>query len=213
LSIQIFTSAYQDEFRSFAAEEQRGAVPDRPIVFYGSSSIRLWSTLARDFAGLPVINRGFGGSTLEECAALVDQFVARVKPRAIVLYAGDNDLDQGASPEAVLTRFEQFAGAVRMRLGWTPIVFVSIKPSPARFWNAAKIGKANALIAQAISQRWREAQFVDIFDPMLDGSGGPRPELFTEDGLHMNAAGYALWSGAIRKALGELGLHGESRVP
>ena len=212
MTLEPLAANYQDEFRAFAAEERAGTVPDRPIVFYGSSSIRLWDTLARDFAGLPVVNRGFGGSTLEECVKLLDRLVTPMKPRAIVLYAGDNDLDQGASPETVLARFEQFAGGVRMKLGWTPIIFVSIKPSPVRFWNAAKIEKTNLLIQQAISLRWREAQFVDIFQPTLDASGAPRADLFGEDGLHLNQAGYSLWSRAIRQALAETGLHSESRV-
>jgi lysophospholipase L1-like esterase len=212
LPLELSAAAYQSEFRSFAAEEQTGALPARPILFYGSSSIRLWSTLRRDFDGLPVVNRGFGGSTLEECVALLDRLVVPVKPRAIVLYAGDNDLDQGDSPETLLSRFEQFAGGVRMRLGWTPLVYVSIKPSPARIWNSAKIEAANDLIQQAISQRWREAVFVDVFQPMLDASGAPRAELFDQDRLHLSPAGYALWSKAIQEALAETGLHREPRV-
>jgi lysophospholipase L1-like esterase len=99
-----------------------------------------------------------------------------------------------------------------MRLGWTPIVYVSIKPSPARFWNSAKIEAANDLIQRAISQRWREAVFVDVFEPMLDASGAPRAELFDRDGLHLSPAGYALWSEAIQQALEETGLHREPRV-
>lgn len=187
--------------------------PVRPVLFYGSSSIRLWSTLREDFDELPVVNRGFGGSTLEECVELLDRLVTPLKPRAIVLYAGDNDIDQGASPETLLSRFEQFAGGVRMRLGWTPIVYVSVKPSPARFWNSAKVGAANDLIQQAISLRWREAVFVDLYQPMLDASGAPRAELFDSDGLHLSPAGYALWSQAIRKALAATGLQREPRIP
>lgn len=213
MTLELSAAAYQDEFRSFAAEEQAHAIPARPILFYGSSSIRLWSTLRRDFDGLPVVNRGFGGSTLEECVALLDRLVTPVKPRAIVLYAGDNDLDQGASAETLLSRFEQFAGGVRMRLGWTPIVYVSVKPCPARFWNSTKIEAANVLIQKAISLRWREAVFVDLYQPMLDASGAPRAELFDGDGLHLSPAGYALWSEAIRQALAETGLQGEPRVP
>ena len=213
LTLELFAATYPDEFRSFAKEEQTGSVPARPILFYGSSSIRLWSTLRRDFDGLPVVNRGFGGSTLEECVAIARPAGDPVKPRAIVLYAGDNDLDQGASAETLLARFEQFAGGVRMRLGWTPIVYIAVKPCPARFWNSTKIEAANALIQKAISLRWREAVFVDVFQPMLDASGAPRAELFDGDGLHLSPAGYALWSEAIRQALAETGLQGEPRVP
>lgn len=213
MTLEPLAATYPDEFRSFAAEEKTGTIPTRPVLFYGSSSIRLWSTLRRDFEGLPVLNRGFGGSTLEECVKLIDRLVVPVKPRAIVLYAGDNDLDQGDSPETLLARFEQFAGAVRMRLGWTPIVYVSVKACPARFWNSTKIETANRLVQQTISQRWREAVFVDVYHSMLDASGQPRRELFDGDGLHLSAAGYALWRGAIQQALAETGLSSEPRVP
>lgn len=212
MTLEPLAATYPDEFRSFAAEERTGALPARPILFYGSSSIRLWSTLRRDFDGLPVVNRGFGGSTLAECVQLIDRLVVPMKPRAIVLYAGDNDLDQGAAPETLVSRFEQFAGGVRMRLGWTPIVYVSVKPSPARLWNSTKIEAANDLIQKAISQRWREAVFVDIFQSMLDASGAPRMEFFDQDGLHLSPKGYALWSEAIQQALAETGLPRESRV-
>lgn len=213
LSLELYANAYQAEFRSFARDEEAGNLPARPILFYGSSSIRLWLSLRQDFDGLPVVNRGFGGSTLEECVALLDRLVTPVKPRAIVLYAGDNDLDHGASPETLLARFEQFAGAVRMRLGWTPIIYVAIKPSPARFWNSAKIEAANDLIQKAISLRWREAIFVDVYQPMLDAGGAPRVEFFDQDGLHLSQQGYALWRDAIQRALAETGLQREPRVP
>jgi lysophospholipase L1-like esterase len=209
----LSTNSYEEEFATFAAQEKSGALPARPILFYGSSSFRLWDTLARDFAGLPVVNRGFGGSTLEECNAVLGHWVLPLQPRAIVLYAGDNDLDNGAEPEQVLARFEQFCSAIRTHLGWVPLVVVSIKPSPVRFWNAEKITRTNTLIREAIESRWREGQFVDIYGAMLQGDGSPRRELFGEDGLHMNPAGYALWREAIGRALAELGLQGESRVP
>ncbi len=167
--------------------------------------MRLWKTLSADFAGLPVLNRGFGGSTLAECGACFERLVVPHQPRALVLYAGDNDLDQGATPEIVLARFEQLARNARERLSWRPMLFISIKPSPARFWNAAQIVRANALIAEAIANRWREAGFLDLHTPMLGRDGVPQAELFGEDGLHMSRAGYLLWAAAVRTALADLG--------
>jgi lysophospholipase L1-like esterase len=213
LSTSALLSTYHEEFAAFAEQEKRGAVPHRPVLFYGSSSFRLWEQMTQAFPGLPVLNRGFGGSTLEECVALMERWVYPVEPRAIVLYAGDNDLDHGASPEEVLARFEAFCSGVRARLGWVPLLFVSIKPSPARFWNVAKIAHANQLVQDAITSRWREAHYVDIYHPMLKPDGSPRHELYTEDGLHMNSAGYELWRDAIRGALADIGLQGEARVP
>lgn len=206
-------SSYQEEFKSFTAQERVGTVPHKPILFYGSSSFRLWENMAQDFAGLPVLNRGFGGSTLEECLVLLERWVLPVQPRAIVLYAGDNDLDHGAEPEQVLARFEEFCATLRKSLGWVPLLFVSIKPSPSRFWNSAKLEQTNKLIRQAIGTKWREAHFIDVYGAMLNAGGTPRTELFTEDGLHMNRAGYAIWQAAIRQGLAEIGLQSEARIP
>src|SRR6185369_1814803 len=92
-------SPFAEEFAAFAKAEARAPLPRDAVLFYGSSSIRLWATLAEDFPGLAVVNRGFGGSTLAECVQEMERLVFPVQPRAIVLYAGENDLDQGASAE------------------------------------------------------------------------------------------------------------------
>jgi lysophospholipase L1-like esterase len=92
-------SPFAGEFRAFALEEARAPMPRDAVLFYGSSSIRFWQTLAQDFPELAVVNRGFGGSTLAECVEEMERLVFPVQPRAVVLYAGENDLDQGASPE------------------------------------------------------------------------------------------------------------------
>ena len=203
--VPTLMSVFEDEFRAFALAEAREPLPQEPVLFYGSSSIRFWATLTEDFPGLPVVNRAFGGSTLRECVAELERLVFPVAPRAIVLYAGDNDLDQGASPESVAACFEEFVSAIDDRLGLVPIAFLSIKPSPARFWNIANIRRANALIREALA-RWPQADFLDLVPPMLRPEGGPRPELFTEDGLHLNAVGYRMWAEQVRGCLSRLGI-------
>jgi lysophospholipase L1-like esterase len=200
------TSPYAEEFRAFAEESRRGLVPANPILFYGSSSIRLWTQLTEQFPGWPVVNRGFGGSTLAECLAEFDRLVTPLQPKAIVCYAGDNDLDAGASPEQLLARFEQFMACVRARLGWKPVLFISIKPSPVRFWNIEKIRRANALIREAAEIRWREVQWLDVCRIMLDPAGNPRRDYFDDDGLHLSRTGYLLWGKAVRAAFAETGI-------
>ena len=200
------SSPFIEEFRALAIAEARTPPPRDALLFYGSSSIRLWATLAQDFADVPVVNHGFGGSTLADCIGEMERLVFPIEPRAIVLYAGDNDLDQGAQPGEVLTRFRTFVENVRERLGRVPILFLSVKPSPIRFWNSAKIRHTNALIADAICKQGVEAHmhFLDVFHPMLNDAREPRRELFDGDGLHMNATGYALWTSLVRGALADL---------
>lgn len=199
-------SIFEDEFRAFAQAEARAPLPRDAVLFYGSSSIRFWETLAADFNGLPVVNRAFGGSTLRECVAEMERLVFPVEPRAIVLYAGDNDLDQGARPEEVHDHFEEFVSRIDDRLGLVPIVFISIKPSPARIGNIAGIRRTNALIRETLAQ-WPQARFLDLFPLMLvPGGAAPRTELYLADGLHLSPAGYRLWAAQVRGSLSELGL-------
>jgi lysophospholipase L1-like esterase len=177
--------------------------PQNAAVFYGSSSIRLWDNLAQCFPGITVVNRGFGGSTLAECIDLLPRLIFPLAPASLLLYAADNDLDQGASPEHAEYLFHQFMARLRERFPALPVAFVSVKPSPSRFWNIGNIRRANSLIQRAVT-KYAAASYLDVFSLMLSPGGGSRPDLFTEDGLHMNGNGYALWTTQIRGWLDSL---------
>jgi lysophospholipase L1-like esterase len=177
---------YEAEVREL---EQRRPVVACPVVFYGSSSIRLWPRLERD---LQIVNRGFGGSTIEACVHYFERLVVPLHPRSLVIYAGDNDLGDGRSPEQVLACFHQLAIKSETRLPGVPFGFISIKASPARIAIADRIRRANELIQQEIA-RHPAAYFIPVHDAMLDSHGLPRQELFLGDGLHLSLAGYRLW--------------------
>lgn len=185
-------AAFEPDIAAFEARDRAAPPPRGGIVFVGSSSIRFWSSLASDFPNVPVLNRGFGGSTLQDVVYFAPRIVLPYAPREIVLYAGDNDLAAGRTPEQVLGDYTAFVRLVRRALPAARLVFISIKPSPSRWTLAEPMRAANALIAQAIT-RDTLATFVDVFTPMLGASGRPRPELFQADSLHMTPAGYALW--------------------
>jgi len=178
--------------------------PPKPgvIVFTGSSSIRFWDTLANDMKPLEVINRGFGGSQIAHVNQYASRIVIPYRPRAVVLYAGDNDLSWpwSKSPEQVFGDFKQFVEIIRAKLPETWIYYVSIKPSVLRRSNWGKVKKTNELIAAYIRTQQR-VQFIDVHAAMLDAKGKPRAELFRWDGLHMNAEGYALWTSIIKPVL------------
>jgi lysophospholipase L1-like esterase len=192
-------SQFEDELSQF----DRATAPQHATVFYGSSSFRLWDNIAHAFPGISVVNRGFGGSTLAECIHLLPRIIFPLQPAALVLYAADNDLDQGASPEHAEYLFRQFVERVRAVFPALPIAFISVKPSPSRFWNIGKIRHANQLI-RAAAPAYSGVTFLDLFPEMLSPAGGSRPDLFTQDGLHMNSAGYALWTAKIRSWLDTL---------
>lgn len=127
-------------------------------------------------------------------------------PRLIVMYAGDNDIAEGATPERVLAAFQAFVAKARERLPDVPVVYVSIKPSVARWALWPRMHEANEKIRAWVATQ-HELRYVDIGPAMLDAQGKPRPELFIADGLHMTPAGYALWITALKPVLAEYGFH------
>ncbi|PYR90557.1 MAG: hypothetical protein DMF84_20170 [Acidobacteria bacterium] len=171
------------------------------IVFVGSSSIRLWD-LARNFPNVPAINRGFGGSQMIDSVNHVDLLVISHKPRTVIVYAGDNDLAAGKSPQQVSDDFKAFVAKVRSALPQTRVAYIGIKPSLQRWALIAKVRQANALIREYCDTDDRLG-FIDVDGPMLGWDGKPRKDLFIEDGLHLSPKGYALWTLLVRPFLDE----------
>ena len=169
------------------------------VLFVGSSSIVKWKdTLAADMAPMPVINRGFGGSHIEYVNRWFDQIVAPYRPRAIVFYAGENDLDAGKSVDRVVADFDEFMKRKRDALGNTPVYFISLKPSKLRFSQVALQKQVNDRIRGRAAKR-SDLQYIDVVSPMLE-KGKPK-DIFVSDGLHMSAAGYRIWTRVVRAAL------------
>ncbi len=187
---------YEADVKSLEAARAQQGPTQSPFVFYGSSTLRLWTQLPIDLGEPRAVNLGFGGSTLEACAHFFERLVLPEQPCSLVIYAGDNDLGDGRSPEKILEYFFAITDKVRLHFGSLPYTFISVKPSPARFSIIDKIRRANALVREAIRMR-PNAFYINVFDAMLDAGGRPRPELFDSEGLHMNRAGYDLWTGIL----------------
>lgn len=191
---------------SLGAEVQRFIVSDQAsppascqVLFVGSSSIVNWKeTLAADMAPMPVINRGFGGSHIEYVNKWFDQLVAPYHPRAIVFYAGENDIDAGKSVERVVADFDEFMTRKTRALGKTPVYFISLKPSKSRWAQFALQNQVNRSI-RARAHKRSDLRYLDVVSPMLE-NGKPR-DIFVGDNLHMSAAGYAIWTRVVREAL------------
>jgi lysophospholipase L1-like esterase len=189
------------EVRRLEARSRAHAPEPGGIVFTGSSSIRLWSSLGEDLAPLPVSNQGFGGSHIAHVSRYAPRIVLPHRPRMVVLYAGDNDLAGGdKTPESVAADFGAFAETVHAELPEARIYFVSIKPSILRRARWPAMRRANELIAAACARDERLV-FLDVATAMLGEDGAPRPELFRWDRLHLNDEGYALWTSILRPRL------------
>ena len=174
------------------------------VLFVGSSSIRLWTTLAEDFPGVPTINRGFGGSAIADSTYYADRIVVPYHPRLIILYAGDNDVAEGRTPREVIDDFKAFVARVRSDLPDVAIAYLSIKPSVARaaMWPQMR---ATSDGIELWARTTQDVTFVDVTAKMLDAHGKPRPDLLREDGLHMRPAGYGIWIDALKPVLAHYG--------
>ena len=194
-------SPWKEAFEAFDAADKANPPKEGGVVFVGSSSIRLWDGLETQFDRLPVIvKRGFGGSHLADCTKNLQRLVLAYKPRVVVVYAGENDLADGSTPEEVLANFERFAQGVRKAQPDTHIAYLSIKPSPLRENLLPRIRQANGLIRTYVGTL-HNAQFIDVHSLMVDAMGQARREFFRDDRLHLNADGYALWRREIAARL------------
>ena len=178
-------------------ELKKGKVIDPKMLFYGSSSIRLWDNLYTDFEAFKPLNMGFGGSTLAACIVYFDRLMKELNPDIMLIYAGDNDLGDGRHPEEVFIFFKQMVADVRKRFGNIPLLFVSIKPSIRRFNIIEQIRFTNKIISSEIDKMDDNVYFIDVFNKMLDSNRFPDRSLFQPEGLHLNEKGYALWKNII----------------
>lgn len=196
---QAEAARFDDEIHVFAIEDEVRPAPDCATLFVGSSSIRFWFGIDQDFPGRKIIKRGFGGATIADVNYRFDAVVAPYKPQQIVIYAGENDLDLGMTPEATAAQLGAFMLRKREVHGTTPVFFIAAKPSPARWQQYAAQGDFNNRI-KAMAAGADDLIFIDIVTPMLE-NGEPKSELFISDRLHMNAKGYALWQQHVGTAL------------
>lgn len=174
---------WEPEIKQFEDSDTTRPPAAGGIVFVGSSSIRLWN-LEKSFPDLPVINRGFGGSEVEDSLHFAKRLVLPYHPRTVVFYAGDNDIKNKKSAETVAGQFRAFCELVHDYLPATRIVFVGIKPSPSRWSLVGEQRKANGLVRD-FAKSTDYVRFVDVEPVMLAANGEPEPSLFKEDKLHM----------------------------
>lgn len=194
--------AWSADLEAFARADRESRFAPGGVVFVGSSSIRLWSSLAEDMAPIPVLNRGFGGSRLFDAVYWSHELVSAHAPALAVVFSGTNDL-AGANPKRPERLRELFLALVERlhreddRL---EIVYIAITPTLAREEHIALVRESNRLI-RAECERDPRLEFVDPSPALMDASGRPDPQFFVDDRLHLNAKGYAVWTRALRPVL------------
>jgi lysophospholipase L1-like esterase len=163
----------------------------------------MWKTLAQDFPEYRVINRGFGGSQISNAIHFAERIVIPYEPRIIVMYSGGNDLNAGKTPDTVFNDFKTFVGKVRAKLPDTKLVYISIAPNPARWAQIDRVREANRLIRD-YTQKQSGLSFIDVHPHMLGDDGKPKPDIYLDDKLHMNAKGYVIWKRVVGEHLNSM---------
>jgi|GEM_PF-471479 len=188
---------FAEEIRSFdkiASTDLRAGA-----VFTGSSSMRLWEDIQSDCASYQPINTGFGGSHMSDLLFYIQETILRFNPREVFIYEGDNDINAGKSPDEILRTAQEITNKILATIPDARIHFISAKPSASRWHHRQQYVAFNVLLKKYCDNQ-PQLDFIDVWHPMLNASGYPKPELFISDSLHMNKKGYAIWKNAICSA-------------
>jgi len=191
---------WEKDIAAFEKKDAEKAPPKNAVLFVGSSTIVKWKSLEADFAGTPLLNRGFGGNEIVDSTYYADRIIFPYQPRMIFLRAGTNDIHAGRPPEDVADDFKAFVAKVRTKLPNVPIAFISVNPTPSRWAEKEKGDKLNALAAEYV-RKTPGLVYVDVSRISLDAEGKVRPELFVADQLHFNDEGYKLLAAAVKPYL------------
>jgi lysophospholipase L1-like esterase len=193
---------FWQDIQNFRKQDSIQMPAPHPVLFIGSSSFTRWTDIQNYFPGYTILNRGFGGSTLFDVLRYEEDVIFKYDPKQIVIYCGENDIASSDTIAAatVFNRFQKLFSEIRAVYPAVPVAYVSMKPSPSRWHLKEKLISANNLIENFLKEQ-KNAMFVSIWNEMLGENGRPKPELFVEDNLHMNAKGYAIWQKKIEPVM------------
>ncbi len=193
---------FSSDIQKFKENDFLNPPPQQAILFAGSSSFTMWTDVQDYFPGYTIINRGFGGSTLQDWIRYAEDVIFPYMPKQIVIYCGENDVaySDTVTGEVVLSRFKILFEMIREKLPDVKITYISMKPSPSR-WNMADRMRSGNLLIEGFLETKKNTSFVNVWDDMLNEKGEPDPDIFLEDMLHMNSQGYQIWQEKISPEL------------
>ena len=192
--------AFEGEIRAFEFRDRTLGRTERPLLFVGSSSVRLWQELPVTLLGTSTLNRGFGGSQMSDLLFFFSRVVTVYQPRLIFVYEGDNDLASGKTVETVVEDYRKFLAACRSHLPGIPVVILAVKPSPLRHSLLGQQRELNRTL-RGLTSKEAGVDFIDTFEPLLDSNGNPDPQFYLQDHLHLNSQGYRLWLNLVEDYL------------
>lgn len=194
---------FEKEILAFEQQDKNNGIIKDEILFVGSSSIRMWTTLTEDMHPMKVLNRGFGGATTPEVIQYFDRIIKPYTPEIVVIYVGENDIAEKESAENVFYSNKRLIEQIEAEFKTVQIVYISMKPSIARWEMWKEFKEGNELIKDWINTK-DNCHYLETAEVMLNEDGSIRKEIFIEDGLHMNAIGYESWTKMIKPILEEL---------
>ena len=193
---------FYEDIQAFKKQDKDSMPPKKAILFVGSSSFTKWTDVQDYFPKHTIINRGFGGSTLQDVIYYAGAVIKPYHAKQVVIYCGENDLasSDNVTAQMVLQRFKELFSIIRKSYPSVPVAFVSLKPSPSRKHLWPKMRKANLLIKTYLSKK-KKTVFIDVYHKMFNKDGTIMKDIFIEDDLHMNAKGYHIWQKIIEPYL------------
>ena len=193
---------YEEAVLAFESNDSVNPPPEGAIVITGSSSIRRWhNSIEKDLAPLTIIPRGFGGSTMKDALHFIDRLAIKYRPRAVVVYEGDNDTGRYlVPPPTIVDQFSQIVDKIHTALPETRVYVLSVKPSVLRrpFWDKAR--ETNELLKKLVAGN-DLLTYIDVARPLLDANGEVMTDIFVDDNLHLNEKGTRIWAATIKAAL------------
>ncbi|REG84261.1 cyclic nucleotide-binding domain-containing protein [Marinomonas pollencensis] len=184
---------FESDVRELEFRTAHQVYKDRPVAFYGSSTMRLWHDFDEHFHPKEAINLGFGGATLEACVYYFERIILPHNPRSLVIYAGDNDIGNHCDCNKVTELYIELLQKIDRYLPGIPVMLLSIKCSPARRAMRSTIEKANAQLERLAKTR-PNTRYLDLFANLLDSQGDIKDTLFEGDKLHLNSKAYDIWT-------------------
>lgn len=175
------------------------------VLFYGSSSIRLWHTLKDDFKDFNVLNHGFGGSKINDTIYYYDRLVKAYHPKVVVCFVGSNDMDRSQKKIFhVLRVFRHFKKLYHLhqKVLNVPMIYILITPTPRRMDMLDHIKQFNEKVKQ-FANNHKDLHVLDLTDAFIE-QGQPIEKLFVSDGLHMSHDGYDIWRKHVLEKLQSL---------
>jgi lysophospholipase L1-like esterase len=196
-------TVWRQDIEAFQRMDFRSPPPEDAILFVGSSSIRFWKTLEEDMYPLPVIRRGFGGAKLSDIIHYADKIIFAYRPKAIVLFAGTNDItgrENDKSARQVAGDFIRLAEMISAELPEADLFYLPITPTTSRWEIWPEANRANHLIREYAEDNGK-VHFIEATSHFMDEEGKPRKEFLFWDGIHLNNNGYAIWTELVKNSL------------